>query len=159
MMARRRIGQEELRLGDVSRRTGSLDEIGGLIDWAEIDRHLSPVYASDKGEQGWPPLAMVKRISSPFGTIYQTSSSQSRWTTGLRSAASAALLPAKQRRSEPPSYASGASWWFARSTGDRVQSHPHEEHSEGTGSVTAEEMRPSSGKTAEMNASSGISRG
>ena len=60
MMARRRIGQEELRLGDVSRRTGSLDEIGGLIDWAEIDRHLSPVYASDKGEQGWPPLAMVK---------------------------------------------------------------------------------------------------
>ena len=37
-MARRRIGQEELRLGGSrGRGSSSLDEIAGLIDWAEID--------------------------------------------------------------------------------------------------------------------------
>ena len=40
-MARRRIGQERLRIEPPqSRRSGSLDEIAALIDWAEIDRHL-----------------------------------------------------------------------------------------------------------------------
>jgi IS5 family transposase len=61
-MARRRIGQEELRLGETSRRTSSLDGIAGLVDWAEIDRHLSAMYASVRGEQAWPPLAMVKAL-------------------------------------------------------------------------------------------------
>jgi transposase, IS5 family len=60
-MARRRIGQEQLRLRtDQSRRCGSLDEIAGLVDWAEIDRHLVPITASAKGEQAWPPLALFK---------------------------------------------------------------------------------------------------
>jgi IS5 family transposase len=64
MMARRQIGQEELRLvdGTPTRCTNSLDEISGLIDWSEIDRHLTPIYASATGEQGWPPLAMVKAL-------------------------------------------------------------------------------------------------
>src|SRR5829696_2625774 len=62
-MARRRIGQEHLRLGDrESRRTGSLDVLQGLIAWAEIDRHLAPVYASAKGEQAWPPLSLFKAL-------------------------------------------------------------------------------------------------
>ena len=62
-MARRRIGQEQLRLGnDQSRRSGSLDEIAGLIDWAEINRLLAPIHASAKGEPGWPPLALFKAL-------------------------------------------------------------------------------------------------
>lgn len=60
-MARRRIGQEQLRLStDQSRRSGTLDEIAGLIDWAEIDGRLARIYASAKGEQAWPPLALFK---------------------------------------------------------------------------------------------------
>src|ERR671916_1680020 len=62
-MARRQIGQEQLKLGaDQGRQTGSLDEISTLVDWVEIDRHLMSVYASAKGEQGWPPLALFKAL-------------------------------------------------------------------------------------------------
>ena len=62
-MARRQIGQEQLKLGaDQGRRTSSLDEISTLIDWAEIDRHLSVIYASAKGEQAWPPLSLFKAL-------------------------------------------------------------------------------------------------
>ena len=62
-MARRRIGQEQLRLSDEQRRrTGSLDEISALIDWAEIDRHLAVIYAAAKGEQAWPPLSLFKAL-------------------------------------------------------------------------------------------------
>jgi transposase, IS5 family len=62
-MARRRIGQEHLRLGDrESSRAGSLDALRGLVDWAEIDRHLTPIYASAKGEQAWPPLSLFKAL-------------------------------------------------------------------------------------------------
>ncbi len=62
-MARRRIGQEQLRLSDEQhRQTGSLDEISALIDWAEIDRHLALVYAAAKGEQAWPPLSLFKAL-------------------------------------------------------------------------------------------------
>jgi IS5 family transposase len=62
-MARRRIGQEQLRLSDEQRRrTGSLDEISALIDWAEIDRQLAVIYAAAKGEQAWPPLSLFKAL-------------------------------------------------------------------------------------------------
>jgi IS5 family transposase len=62
-MARRRIGQERLRLNPTqSRQSGSLDDIAGLIDWAEIDRHLVSIYASAVGEPGWPPLALFKAL-------------------------------------------------------------------------------------------------
>lgn len=62
-MARRRIGQEELRLGGGRGcRSGSLDDIAGLIDWAEIDRDLAPIYAAAKGEQAWPPLSLLKAL-------------------------------------------------------------------------------------------------
>ena len=60
-MARRRIGQEHLKLGpDQSRRSGSLDTIAALIDWSDIDQVLAPVYAASRGEQAWPPLALFK---------------------------------------------------------------------------------------------------
>jgi IS5 family transposase len=62
-MARRRIGQEKLRLGGGRGcRSGSLDDIAGLIDWAEVDRHLALIYASAKGEQAWPPLSLFKAL-------------------------------------------------------------------------------------------------
>ena len=51
-MARRRIGQEDLRLGDrESNRAGSLDALRGLVDWAEIDRHLAPIYAARRASK------------------------------------------------------------------------------------------------------------
>lgn len=62
-MARRQIGQEQLRFdAPQSRQSGSLDEIAGLIDWAEIDRHLASISASAMGELGWPPLALFKAL-------------------------------------------------------------------------------------------------
>jgi IS5 family transposase len=62
-MARRRIGQEHLRLGDrESGRTGSLNDLHRLIDWAAIDRHLALIYASATGEQAWPPLSLFKAV-------------------------------------------------------------------------------------------------
>ena len=62
-MAQRRIGQERLRLGDrESRRTSSLDALWSLVDWAAIDHHLAPIYASAKGEQAWPPLSIFKAL-------------------------------------------------------------------------------------------------
>ena len=61
-MARRRIGQERLRLEAGSRATGTVDEIGHLIDWTEVDRQLLSIYASAKGAQAWPPLALFKAL-------------------------------------------------------------------------------------------------
>jgi transposase, IS5 family len=62
-MARRRIGQEQLSFDPPqSRQAGALDQITALIDWAEIDRHLTSIYASTMGEQGWPPLALFKAL-------------------------------------------------------------------------------------------------
>src|SRR5918994_2021857 len=62
-MARRRIGQERLKFGDDrGRGSGSLDEIAGLIDWAEVEGHLALIYAAAKGEQAWPPLALFKAL-------------------------------------------------------------------------------------------------
>lgn len=62
-MARRRIGQEQLNLeSDHRRQSGSLDEVAALIDWSAIDQVLSPIYASAKGEQAWPPLSLFKAL-------------------------------------------------------------------------------------------------
>ena len=63
-MARRRIGQERLLQFGCSpaRRSGSLGEIAGMIDWTEIDRHLAMIYASAKGEPAWPPLCLFKAL-------------------------------------------------------------------------------------------------
>ena len=75
-MARRRIGQERLRLGhDQSRRSGSVDEIAGLIDWADIDRLLASIHASAKGEpatfgpvQGPAAVGLVRSVGREAGT-------------------------------------------------------------------------------------------
>jgi transposase, IS5 family len=62
-MARRRIGQEQLRVGlEQTRRGASLAEMSVLIDWTEIDRLLAGIYAAAKGELGWPPLALFKGL-------------------------------------------------------------------------------------------------
>ena len=62
-MARRRIGQEHMRLGNgEARGSGSLGELDALIDWAEVDRHLAPIYAAAKGERAWPPLLLFKAL-------------------------------------------------------------------------------------------------
>jgi IS5 family transposase len=61
-MARRRIGQESFGFGVERQRAGCLDDLSCVIDWSEIDRLLGDVYASAKGEAGWPPLALVKAL-------------------------------------------------------------------------------------------------
>lgn len=60
-MARRRIGQESFGFGERAQRSG-LDELDRVIDWDEIDGLLGDVYASAKGEAGWPPLALFKAL-------------------------------------------------------------------------------------------------
>src|SRR4051812_24124419 len=62
-MARRQIGQEQPALGGAEPRGGTaLDEIAAVVDWAELDRLLSGLSASAKGEPGWPPLALFKAL-------------------------------------------------------------------------------------------------
>ena len=62
-MARRWIGQEQLSVGGLERRGAtSLDEVAGLVDWAELDRLLADISASTKGEPGWPPLALFRAL-------------------------------------------------------------------------------------------------
>jgi transposase, IS5 family len=61
-MARRRIGQERLRVIETGAAGTALDQIAALIDWAEIEGHLAGIYASPKGERGWPPLALFRAM-------------------------------------------------------------------------------------------------
>ncbi len=62
-MARRRIGQERLSVGGLEPRGGrSLDELAGLVNWAELDVLLAGISASAKGEPGWPPLALFRAL-------------------------------------------------------------------------------------------------
>src|SRR3954466_9454986 len=62
-MPRRQIGQERLALGGAEQHGGTcLDEIAAVVDWAELDRLLSDISASAKGEPGWPPLALFQAL-------------------------------------------------------------------------------------------------
>jgi transposase, IS5 family len=61
-MARRRIGQEDLIARPEPRAASSLTEFAALIDWAEIDRALTGISASERGEPGWPPLALFRAL-------------------------------------------------------------------------------------------------
>ena len=61
-MARRRIGQEDLVARPEPRAASSLAELAALLDWAEIDRHLTGISAAGKGELGWPPLALFRGL-------------------------------------------------------------------------------------------------
>ncbi len=62
-MARRRIGQEALRLPDHMVRGGSsLDEVAALVDWTEVDRLLAGISAAPEGEAGWPPPALFRAL-------------------------------------------------------------------------------------------------
>src|SRR4051794_32636261 len=61
-MARRRIGQENLLARPEPRAAASLTDLGALLDWAEIDRHLAGISAAARGEPGWPPLALFRAL-------------------------------------------------------------------------------------------------
>lgn len=62
-MARRRIGQESF--GFVGRDQGgnaALEELSAAIDWAPIEGLLADIYAAERGEPAWPPLALFKAL-------------------------------------------------------------------------------------------------
>ena len=62
-MARRRIGQERLAVsGTEPHGRTSLDEVAALVDWVELDRLLTDISASPRGEPGWPPLALFRAL-------------------------------------------------------------------------------------------------
>jgi len=62
-MARRRIGQEVFGFaGAKGRRNGGLEELSRVIDWAPVDHLLKDIYAAERGERGWPPLALFKAL-------------------------------------------------------------------------------------------------
>ena len=117
-MARRRIGQEHLRLGDRgSSRTGSLDDLHRLIDWAAIDRHLAPIYASAKGEQAWPPLSLFKALLLAVWYDLSDVKLAEALDDPPRSVASAGLRRRSQRQSARRSSGSVARCWRGTSTG------------------------------------------
>lgn len=61
-MAHRSIGQGQLGLSASVKVASSLDDLGGIIDWAPISSALKTIHASPKGEPAWPPLAMFKAL-------------------------------------------------------------------------------------------------
>lgn len=62
-MARRRIGQESFGFAAEARGRGAgLDDLAAAVDWAALDRLLGGIYAAEKGERGWPPLALFKAL-------------------------------------------------------------------------------------------------
>ena len=118
-MARRRIGQEQLRVGiEQARRGASLDEMSVLIDWTEIDRLLVGIYAAAKGELGWPPLALFKALLlatwHDLSDVKLADAIEDR-ASFRRFCGFSTLSP---RLSEQPSFASGPSWsdavWIGR---------------------------------------------
>ena len=60
-MARRTIGQEGFSF-TVCDKKSELDALLELIDWHELDALMAPVSAAVKGEQGWPPLCLLKAL-------------------------------------------------------------------------------------------------
>ena len=61
-MARRRIGQERLRLSVDRCRRSPLDDLSGLVDWTAIDRQLDDISCAVKGELAWPPLSLFQAL-------------------------------------------------------------------------------------------------
>lgn len=60
-MARRVIGQERFSFEDAGAKT-DLDALGVLIDWSRLDALMGDISASSLGEQGWPPLCLLKAM-------------------------------------------------------------------------------------------------
>ena len=60
-MARRTIGQEGFCFASAGNRS-SLDALSIVIDWRECDALMAPISAAAKGEQGWPPLCLLKAL-------------------------------------------------------------------------------------------------
>ena len=61
-MVHRVIGQEQLPLVTKPSARSSLDEMAALLDWSPVADLLKPIYAGEKGEAAWPPLAMFKAL-------------------------------------------------------------------------------------------------
>ncbi len=62
-MSRRRIGQETFGFaGSKGRRHAGLDELNRSIDWSPLETLLGDIYAAEKGEPAWPPLALFKAL-------------------------------------------------------------------------------------------------
>jgi transposase, IS5 family len=60
---RRQIGQETFSFSaNENARRSSLDELVDLIEWAAIEKHLSNISGSVKGEPAWPPLCLFKAL-------------------------------------------------------------------------------------------------
>ena len=60
-MAHRTIGQERFTFSADDKRS-ELDALLELIYWREAEVVLSPISDAVKGEQGWPPLCLLKAL-------------------------------------------------------------------------------------------------
>ena len=64
-MGRRQIGQEVMGFARAERRSG-LDDLAAAIDWAPLEARLGAISPPGRGEQGWPPLALLKALLIGF---------------------------------------------------------------------------------------------
>jgi len=60
-MARRTIGQEGFSFA-TGTKTSDLDALAALIDWGDADALMAPISDAATGEQGWPPLCLLKAL-------------------------------------------------------------------------------------------------
>ena len=60
-MARRTIGQEGFSFTACDRKS-ELDALSELIDWRAVEALMAPISDAAKGEQGWPPLCLLKAL-------------------------------------------------------------------------------------------------
>jgi hypothetical protein len=61
-MSRRLIGQESFRFGGRRRGCSTLDDLGGVIDWAPVDHMLAGISSASNGASAWPSLALLKAM-------------------------------------------------------------------------------------------------
>lgn len=57
---RKQTGQMSFADGLLEQRRGALDEVLGLIDWAEVEKVLRPVHGSRLGRPGYGPLVLLR---------------------------------------------------------------------------------------------------
>ena len=59
---RQSFGQLSLADGLVSRRSGSLDRISGLVDWQTLDTLMASIHSAPDGRPGYGPLVLLRCV-------------------------------------------------------------------------------------------------
>ena len=84
---RRAFGQLSLADGLVAARSGALDRIAALVDWAALEALLGDVHAATVGRPGYGPLVLLRCVLLQQWYELSDPGLEEALTTGCRSGA------------------------------------------------------------------------